>query len=161
MTSNMEELATIIQELRDIEALKTLKARYCHLVDARQWEELAQLFVEDAVCDYGFFGTFTGRKNIIEGFFKGAVSAASSFMVHMVHNPVIEVNGDRATAKWYLTAQTTHKPSGQAVWAMGIYDDCFLRGDVGWQISSLTFEFKYFTPYDEGWARVPIWDGSH
>ena len=89
-----------LAQLVDIEALKHLKARYCHLVDARAWDELATLWTEDAVCDYGFFGCYQGRQAIMDGFFRGAVDSVCAFMVHLVHNPLIEVTGDTATAKW-------------------------------------------------------------
>ena len=156
--SDLEDLKATVNELRDIEALKTLKFRYCHLVDSRSWDELSELWTEDAVCDYGFFGRYEGRKQIMDEFFRVLVNAAASFMVHMVHNPVIELDGDRAKACWYLTSQTTNQPSNRAVWVMGLYHDEFERIGGSWKISSLSFEFKYFTPFDEGWAKTPIWE---
>ena len=89
--SELEELKAAINEPRDIEALKALKCRYCHLVDARRWDELLELWTEDAVCDYGFFGTYAGRDEIVNKFFRELVTSASSFNAHMVHNPLIEV----------------------------------------------------------------------
>jgi hypothetical protein len=154
----VEELKATLNELKDIEALKKLKARYCHLVDARQWNELAELFTEDATCDYGFFGVYNGRAEIMNKFFRELVESASSFMVHMVHNPLIEVRGDSASGTWYLTAQTTMQPINQAVWVMGIYRDQFKRVDQRWKLSSLKFEFKYYTPYEDGWAKTPMWE---
>jgi hypothetical protein len=29
---------------------------------------------------------------------------------------------------------------------------------VSWKIRSLEFEFRYFTPFEEGWARTPMWE---
>ena len=156
--SELEELKAALDELRDIEALKNLKARYCHLVDARQWNELAELFTEDATCDYGFFGVYNGRAEIMNKFFRELVESASSFMVHMVHNPLIEVRGGTASGTWYLTAQTTTQPVNQAMWVMGIYRDQFKRIDQQWKLSSLKFEFKYYAPYEDGWAKTPMWE---
>jgi len=156
--SDAEELRAILEELRDLEAIKTLKARYCHLVDARSWDELHKLWTEDAVCDYGFFGSYNGRDQIMDKFFRELVASAASFMVHMVHNPVIEVNGDRASGSWYLTSQTTIQPANQAVWVMGIYRDEFVRVGGEWKISALRFEFKYYTPFEDGWAKTPMWE---
>jgi hypothetical protein len=153
-----EELKATLDELRDIEALKTLKARYCHLVDARRWEELSELWTEDATCDYGFFGCYNGRDEIVNRFFREMVDSVSSFMVHMVHNPLIQIQGDSASASWYLTAQTTYKRTNQAIWVMGIYRDRFERVDGGWKIASLQFEFKYYTPFEDGWAKTPMWE---
>ena len=154
----VEELKAALNELKDIEALKKLKARYCHLVDSRQWKELTELFTEDATCDYGFFGVYNGRAEIMNKFFRELVESASSFMVHMVHNPLIEVRGDSASGTWYLTAQTTMQPVNQAMWVMGIYRDQFKRVNQEWKLSSLKFEFKYYTPYEDGWAKTPMWE---
>jgi hypothetical protein len=153
-----EELRAILNELRDIEAIKRLKATYCHLVDAGGWDELVELFTEDATCDYGFFGTYEGREQIVNKFFRELVSSATSFNAHMVHNPIIDVNGDTASAAWYLTAQTTIQPANQAVWVMGIYHDKFRRVGGAWRISSLTFDFKYYTRYEDGWAKMRMWN---
>jgi len=156
--SELEDLKTTLQELRDIEALKALKSRYCHLVDAHRWEELGELWTEDATCDYGFFGAYHGRDEIIHTFFGELVESASSFMVHMVHNPLIELAGDQAKGTWYLTAQTTIQPANQAIWVMGFYRDTFKRIDGEWKICSLEFEFKYYTPFEDGWAKTPMWE---
>ena len=40
--SELEELKAVVNELRDIEAIKHLKAKYCHLVDGGRWNELAE-----------------------------------------------------------------------------------------------------------------------
>jgi hypothetical protein len=88
MESN-DQLRAALSHLQDLEAIKTLKARYCHLVDARKWDELEGLWTDDAVCDYGFFGCYRGRTEIVNKFFRELVDAASSFMVHMVHNPIV------------------------------------------------------------------------
>jgi hypothetical protein len=156
--SELEQLKATLNELRDIEAIKKLKATYCHLVDSGRWDELAELWTEDAVCDYGFFGSYNGRDQIIGKFFRELVTSASSFSAHMVHNPVIEVRGDAASGIWYLTAQTTIQPVNQAVWVMGIYRDQLKRVGGSWKISSLEFEFKYYTPYEDGWAKTQMWE---
>lgn len=154
----IDELQATIQKLNDVNDLKQLKARYCHLVDSNDWDELETLWTEDAVCDYGFFGAFNGREDIINGFFRGLVANASSFSAHMIHNPIIEVDGDSASACWYVTAHTTLQPHSQAIWMMGLYHDQYKRIDGEWKISSLKVDFKYFTPFEEGWAKTPIWE---
>jgi hypothetical protein len=155
---DFEQLKKAVNELKDIEALKQLKARYCHLVDARRWGDLGDLFAEDATCDYGFFGTYNGRNEIIQKFFGELTNTAASFMCHMVHNPLIELSGDTASASWYLTAQTTIEPTKQAVWVMGVYHDEFRRVAGAWKFAALKFDFWYYTPYEQGWARTPMWE---
>jgi len=156
--ADTNDLRAVVNELRDIEVIKRLKARYCHLVDASRWDDLAEVFTEDAVCDYGFFGRYEGRDQIINRFFREIVSSASSFNAHMVHNPVVDIQGDTASGAWYLTAHTTIQPANQAVWVMGIYRDQFRRIAGEWKLSSLAFEFKYYTPYEDGWAKTRMWN---
>lgn len=153
-----EDWRATLNELRDIEAIQRVKSRYCHLVDAGAWDELAGLFTADATCDYGFFGSYNGRDDIVNRFFRGLVGPATSFNAHMVHNPIVDVHGDTASAAWYLTAQTTIQPADQAVWVMGIYHDEFRRVGGDWKLSSLKFEFKYYTRFEDGWAKLRMWN---
>ena len=145
-------------DLKEIEAIKRLKYKYMRCIDEKRWDELAELWTEDATCDYAFFGFYAGRDEIVNKFFRELVASASSFNAHMVHNPLVEVRGDSASGIWYLTAHTTIQPANQAVWVMGIYTDRFERVDGEWKIRSLEFEFKYYTPFEEGWARTPMWE---
>jgi len=144
-----------ITRLIDIEAIKQLKARYCYFVDDGQWDELENLWTEDAVCDYGFFGRFQGRRAIMDDFFRGLVSSASTFNAHMLHNPLIEVENDVASASWYFTAHTT--VNGRALLAMGRYRDRYAKVQGEWKIAAIAVEFKYYTPFEEGWAKTPMW----
>ncbi len=156
--SEIEQLRKALEELRDVQAIVTLQSRYCHLVDGRRWSELAELFTEDACCDYGFFGAYEGREEIVQKFFAELVGSVTSFMAHMIHNPVVEVDGDRARGLFYLTAQTTVEPVHRALWVMGRYRNEFRRVGGAWKIARLEFEFWYYSPYEDGWAKTRMWD---
>ena len=41
---------------------------------------------------------------------------------------------------------------------MGIYRDEFRRIEGNWKIASLNVEFKYYTPFEDGWARTRMWE---
>jgi len=150
-------METAIRQLLDIEAIKQLKARYCYCVDASDWDALEQLWTEDALCDFGFFGRYEGRAQIMGTLFRQLSANAATFNAHMVHNPLIDIASDAAKASWYLTAQTIIQPHNQAVWVMGIYHDEYRRVNDAWQISASKFDFKYYTPFEEGWAKTSIW----
>ena len=150
-----KSIEAAVAELMDIEAVKKLKAQYCYFVDEGKWDDLDDLWTEDAVCDYGFFGRYEGKSQIMGTFFRQLVASAATFSAHMVHNPIIDMGKDAASVIWYLTAQTTVK--NQAVWVMGIYHDKYVKVNGAWKISSLKFDFKYYTPFEEGWAKTPMW----
>jgi len=157
---NLEELAAKIQVLEDIEAIKKLKATYCYLCDAglgdvRNRDELISHFTENARVDFGMGpeSMFEGKEGL-ETFFGGVVPSAVSFCMHMVHNPIIEVKGDRATGRWYYEAPTTDTTTGKAQWMAGTYFEEYAREKGEWKIDSMRVAWKYIAPYDEGWAKI-------
>jgi hypothetical protein len=157
--SRKPSLASRIQTLEDIEAIKKLKATYCYLCDAglgdpKNRDELISHFTKDAKVDFGLGpgSQFEGTEGL-KTFFGGVVPAAVSFCIHMVHNPIIEVNGDRATGKWYYEAPTTDTATGKAQWMVGIYHEEYVREKGEWKFASIRTEWKYISPYDEGWAK--------
>ena len=42
---------TSLEQLLDIEAIRAVKARYCRMLDTKDWDGFAGLFTEDAVMD--------------------------------------------------------------------------------------------------------------
>lgn len=156
---SMEELLARVQVLEDIEAIRRLKAMYCYLCDAglqheRNRDELLAHFTENASVDFGLGAAsrYEGREGL-QTFFGQVVPGAVSFCMHMVHNPLIEVNGDRATGKWYYEAPTTDAATNRAQWMAGTYEEEYVRENGQWKFASIKTKWKYISPYDEGWAK--------
>jgi ketosteroid isomerase-like protein len=134
--------------LSDLEEIRTLKARYGAAVDAlcdrsaQAAAELVELFTEDAVVD---FNTLSG--NVLRGHaeiaahFTNVIGKPNGWMWHAFSNPVIEVNGDRASAVWLLYAMSTRREAVQAAPRVtyGRYHDEYVRTPRGWRQSRLTF----------------------
>lgn len=94
-------LAERIDRLEQIEALKQLKYRYCAAVDANyDAAALAAMFTEDGVWDGADLGYFVGREAIHQCFLDPNTTV--QWMRHGVHNPIIEIMGDRARCQWYM-----------------------------------------------------------
>jgi len=130
--------------------IRELRASYCYHVDDRDGEAFASLFVDDAVLDFGSAGVYRGREELRE-FVESVVPDHYAFIVHMVHNPVIDVDGDAATGRWYFEAPAT-TAGGTDVWIQGQYDDEYERVDGEWRFSSVEARFHYVADYDEGWG---------
>jgi len=158
---SLEALEARILKLEDTEKIKQLKATYCFLCDAglddpKNRDALIAHFTADARVDFGLgsASVFSGREGL-EVFFGQVVPGAVSFCMHMVHNAIIEVDGDRATGKWYYEAPTTDASSGRAQWMAGTYLEEYVREDGEWKFASIETKWKYISPYDEGWAKNP------
>ena len=139
--------------IEDIEEIKRLKARYCaHCDNTYDADALASLFTEDAVWDGGTRGKAEGRE-AIRAFFRRAAQRLP-FAVHMVMNPIIEVDGDRARGQWYLFQACTYAQGNRAVWGSARYDEEYVRVGGEWKFRSLKLSSNFWTPFDEGWART-------
>jgi len=146
---NLEER---IQRLEDIEALKQLKARYAgYCDDDYDADRLAPLFTEDAIWDGGALGRCEGREGIRE-FFAGA-SRLIPFAIHHVTNPILEIDGDRATGRWYLWQPCVHSAGDQALWMAGRYDDSYRRENGEWRFAHVKIELNMLSPYEVGWSQ--------
>ena len=149
---SLEDLERRIRALEDIEAIKRLKARYCAFCDDNyDAEGLISLFTEDAVWDGGAFGRYEGREAIWK-FFKG-VSAMLPFALHFVTNPLIKVEGERATGRWYLLEPCTFADGNQAVWGAAKYEDEYVKAGGEWKFKSVKLASSFWTPYEQGWVR--------
>ena len=156
MAENFEQR---IRRLEDIESIKRLKARYCYLVDAgiggdeSKWDELMACFTDDARADFEFYGVHEGKR-AVAAFFKEIVASALSYSAHMVTNPLIEVNGDTATGKWYFHVPCTGRATNTAGWLQGRYEEEYVRIDRQWKWKSITTRFDHITPFDVGWVKT-------
>jgi 3-phenylpropionate/cinnamic acid dioxygenase small subunit len=53
-----------VRQLFDLEEIKQLKARYCRLVDAKEWAGFRTLFADDAVFDLEGMGQFDSAESL-------------------------------------------------------------------------------------------------
>ncbi len=151
------DLETRIQRLEDIEAIRALKVRYCDLCDrGYDADALAELFTEDAVWDGGMFGRYESKRRIHRFF--SATGGIVRFARHYVTNSVVDVEGDRASGRWYLLQSAT-MPDGnveRAVWGSARYDEEYVRTPDGWKFQSVLLDWGFWTPFEEGWAKLPF-----
>ena len=150
---SLEDIETRLKVLEDMEAIKKLKARYCAYCDDNyDADSIANLFIEDAIWDGGMRGRVEG-KEAIRNFFSTAPQRMS-FAIHMVLNPIIEVDGDTATGVWYLIQPCTFTEGDQAVWGSARYNEEYVRVDGEWKFKNLNVTSFFWTPFDQGWVKA-------
>lgn len=148
----MSDLAERIQRLEDLEAIRRLKATYCDICDDdHNPDRIVTIFTDDGIWEGEGIGTATGHaeiRSLFEGF-----RAAISFSQHMVMNPIIDVDGDEASGRWYFFGAFTMRRNNRAVWQACRYHEAYRRTSDGWKIARLTIaDPKMAAPYDKGWA---------
>ena len=149
---SLEDLEQRIRVLEDVEEIKKLKHRYCaYIDDGMDADGVASLFAEDGVWQ-GLVGKAQGRGEIRKAYAGSA--QVLPFAIHHVMNPIIEVSGDKAKGTWYLFEPCTFAEGNRAVWGAARYDEEYVRVDGEWKIQSLTLTPRFFTPFNEGWAKI-------
>ena len=154
MERRLQDIEQRLQMVEDVEAIKKLKYQYCAFCDDNyNADEIAGLFTEDAIWDGGIFGKCEGRE-AIRGFFRSAPQVLS-FAAHQVMNPIIDVEGNKATGIWKLFQPCTQVRAGKAraVWLVAIYHDDYVRVGGKWMFKQLRVDALFFTPYEDGWVK--------
>ena len=149
---SLEELERRVRVLEDIEQIKVLKRSYCANCDSYDADGIANLFTEDAVWEGEPFGKSQGREQIRSRFQKAP--QMMPFAVHMVLNPIIEVNGDTAKGTWYLFQACTFADRDRAIWGSARYDEDYVRVEGHWMFQHLRLTSHFWTPFEEGWVKT-------
>lgn len=114
-------------------AIANLKARYCRLLDTKDWAGFAGLFTADVVIDTTASGgpRFEGRDAAVTSV-RAAIDAAKT--AHQVHSPEIEIAGDEATAIWAMQDRLIW-PNGRTLTGYGHYHERYVRAGGDWKIA--------------------------
>jgi ketosteroid isomerase-like protein len=134
---DIEELARKVQAIEDAEAVKKLHQRYMDLMDDLRYDEVLDVFTEDAsveVRDSGVLKGTAARKKLYLGLrdMKKGVKDNCHFAVH----PDITVNGNTATGTW-LIYMLYEDPEG--AWVQGRNEVAYRKENNTWKISRLKF----------------------
>ena len=85
-------------EISDRLEIQELLVRYSHCIDSRNFDGLDDVFTADAFIDYTALGGSKGTLAETKAFLGKAMALFKSFQ-HMISNFVVELDGDRATAR--------------------------------------------------------------
>ena len=126
------DLELIVQKLEITDVLY----RYATALDTRDWGLLGEVFAPDAVYTIGVHGEFVGPSAI--GAKIASLIGGYESTQHLITNPVIDIDGDRARASCYLHAQhylPDQRTGGNTYEMGGTYRDELVRTPDGWRIA--------------------------
>lgn len=147
--TRLAALETQVRRLSDIEAVRQLRHRYHQCINEGAYDEIPLLFTEDGWLDFSYIGKAAGRATLTKFF--ASTPKVLPFIKQFIHNHMVSVDGDRATAVSYMEARTIN--NGEAFIVAGRYEDDCVRRDGEWKFESMKFEAYYTLPYNEGWAQ--------
>ena len=164
LEARLAALEAMTRNLQDIEEIKQLMWSYTYFLDYGELDKVMDCFAEDAKMEVGMRGGTGKVKAELEGRYEGKDAITELFRPvlprkdrfaasHLMLNPVVKVDGERAKGIFYLLEPTGVK---RAMWGHGRYDMEYIRVDGKWKISSFKLLWNFLTPYDEGWVKTPM-----
>ena len=163
LAAEVADLGRRVHVAESVLQLQSLKARYGELVDqrypsgrvadevtlARLAGQVADLFTDDAVWDGGpGLGLAVGRAAIEERL----RTPTLTFSRHLFVAPRIEVDGDRATARWDLLCPC--RRGDTSLWMAGFEDDEYRRVGGHWLHRSMRLTTLFVSDVGRGWGDI-------
>jgi|SRR5579863_210180 len=124
------------EALSDWLAIRELKARYCRLMDTKQWDAWRDLFTEDFELDVSQesgIAPIKGRDAAVDEVLSHIRHAITA---HQVHTPEIRIDGDEAFGVWAMQDRVLF-PNGPSITGYGHYHERYVRQNGHWKIATL------------------------
>lgn len=155
-------MSAVDQELRDIEAIKQLKARYFRYMDTKRWADMRRQFTDDARFDG------TNVTTSVDAFIAAlAERHRDAVTVHHGHMPEIALTGaDTARGIWAMYDWVEHEkpiaPGGRAAGYLGFigfghYEEEYRREGGAWKISFLRLTRIRVNPVSQPQLMLKGW----
>ena len=125
----------------DIEAIERVKYRYLEALDTKNWDAYAETMTEDVTGDYDTRLHFTNRRELVD--YMRSSLGHGIVTEHRVNHPCIDVDGDEATATWYLQDRVIVPEFNFMLIGAAFYHDRYRRTDQGWKICATGYDRTY------------------
>lgn len=160
--SALDELARDVDRAESVRAVKNLQRTYAHYSQYGLWNEMGDLFAEDAKWIFDDL-TVQGREAITEHLALeegGGQQGLAPGAIHtqLIEHPVVNlsVDGKSAKGRWYgFFLLSDH--AGNASIQGGVFENEYVREDGQWKIGVQHFFPQYAGAYETGWTN---WKGE-
>lgn len=121
-----------LRRLEDLEEIRQLFVDYGHHLDAGDVEAYAELFADDGELLLGPIGRAKGRPAIVELMTK-VRDRATGRSHHLITNPIVRLDGDRATSEVLWTVIRPDGDGKPVVAMLGRHHDELVRERGRWR----------------------------
>lgn len=155
--ASLDRLEVEVTRAEDVRAIKKLQRAYGYYADRGLWNDLADLFAEDAIANYpsgGFDGHASIRAMFVENLGQGREGLAEGRIYnHTILQPVVDLAPDGATAtgRWRVLGMLG-RYGGSATWADSLYRFDYVKRDGQWKIARLVAYAGSGGGYADGWV---------
>jgi hypothetical protein len=162
MLDGLEHRRQLVQDSNDI---KRLQRAYGYYLDHGQWDEIVDLFADDASLEIGLDGVYRGRDRIrdyfdVLGNGRNGLSEGQ-LNEHMQLMPVVTVapDGMSAQGRWRDIIMAGQF-GDHAVWGEGPFENEYVKENGVWKISKLHWFQTMLVSFDGGWHQNEDFNGA-
>jgi hypothetical protein len=144
--------------IEDSNAIKRLQRAYAYYMEEALWDEVLQLFSDNATLEFARDGVYNGKPRIRDYLyaFGGGKQGLSEGQLsdHLMLMPVLTLaeDGNTAKARWN-TIMLLGNYGQDANWGEGPYENEYVKENGVWKISKLRWFQTILVPYEGGWAK--------
>lgn len=127
--------ADAMQTLQAQMELSNAKARYCRLLDTKDWAGFAKLMTEDFELDLSAtsdLGVIRGREQAV-AMIRSSIETAKT--AHQVHTPEITLNGDQALVIWAMQDRVIWSAE-KSLTGYGHYNERWVKQNGEWKLAA-------------------------
>ena len=159
--SRLAAIQRRITHVRDIDDIEKLQRIYGYYLDKMLWDQVVDLFADNATLEIGVSGVYIGKDSIRKYLYslsdgrQGPIQGR--LYEHMQFQPIITLSNDGRTARgrWHSLLQLGVYGSGSGgQWGEGTYENEYVKQDGVWKISKLHWYAEFIAPYEGGWLKV-------
>src|SRR6185437_6305589 len=128
-----------VQNLEDIQAIERLERAYGHYVDKNLWDQVIDLFADDATVELDQRGIFVGKAGVRRLFLdtlgRGEVGIKKGTLFnHIQVEGVVDVDaaGHTAKARYHVIIQVAGFGGNDGFWSDGVYENEFVKDNGVW-----------------------------
>ena len=153
------EVATLrarVGELEDREAIRELTNQYMQAMHDARWDDALACFSDDASYDHGILGELADKDAIRHFYteFMPAYEEAGGWAFDVLADPTIDVQGDRASGRWFLLTLLIDPDNQEAAWSIATLEYEYRREAEGWRFHrNRCIHEHMLSPYEGGWGR--------
>jgi len=148
-----------VQLLEDQLAVENLTATFGYYFDKGLWNQAADLFSAKGAFEYGQRGVYVGPARIRQAMLLFGPQALGRGYLnnHMMLQAVVTVapDGRTATGRWQGPIMLS-EPGQNGQWAVGLYENDYVKEGGVWKIAKLHFYLTAKTDYDLGFAKYAL-----
>jgi hypothetical protein len=156
----LEARVGIVQDVQDI---YNLQNAYGYYLDRSLFDDVADLFANDAVVEINARGVYRGKN--VRNLFKGAMGSGVNGLqfgrinTHMQLQGVVHVDpgGETAKGRWRSFAMlgTAGRDGGPgtAMWSQGPYEITYRKVNGKWMFQTMRWDPEINADFHAGWSR--------